>query len=164
MSMNKIKEVFDSLKDSSNTSWELLLLRYKTTKKLGTTYFARKIEIYPETSFEKFLSKYSPSKPIRPSIIPEIPIWRPITTSIKKPNIIPNIKPSFLPANNPIHSINITNRFGFTFAIVNQVKKFDWMKYIIKKLTIINSIDKNFFKLHFFLSKFFYLYISYFLY
>lgn len=56
MSMNKIKEVFDSLKDSSNTSWELLLLRYKTTKKLGTTYFARKIEIYPETSFEKFLS------------------------------------------------------------------------------------------------------------
>lgn len=59
MSINKIKEVFDSLKDSSNTSWELLLLNYKTTKKLGTTYFARQIEISPESSFEDFLSDLS---------------------------------------------------------------------------------------------------------
>lgn len=69
-----------------------------------------------------------------------------MTTSKKNPNIIPKISPSFLPANNPMHNIKITNKFGFTFAIVNHEKRFDCIKYIIKKLNIINTIDNTFFK------------------
>ena len=34
-------------------------------------------------------------------------------------------------ANNPINKIKITNKFGATPAIVNQLKKFDCRKYII---------------------------------
>ena len=48
--------------------------------------------------------------------------------------------------NKPKNNISIIKRFGFTLAIVNHEKKFDWIKYIIKKLNIINNIDNTFFK------------------
>ena len=52
-------------------------------------------------SFEKFLSKYSPSKPIIPNNTELTPIKEPIDKSIISPNIIPKIPPTLFPTNNP---------------------------------------------------------------
>ena len=60
----------------------------------------------------------------------------PINKSKYVPNTNPKVIPIFLPENNPINKAKITNKLGFIFAIVNQLKKFACKKYIMKNATI----------------------------
>ena len=61
------------------------------------------------------------------------------------PKINPNGTATFLPIKSPIHKIRTTNKFGFTPAILNQLKKFICKKYNIKNITIIPIIEIVFF-------------------
>lgn len=89
-------------------------------------------------SFEKLLLKYPDNKPSNAYIITDIPKISPINISKNTPITAPNIIDIFLPAKSPINTIRTMNKFGFIPSILNQVKKLDCKKYIIKN--IINNI------------------------
>ncbi len=67
----------------------------------------------------------------------------------KKSNSKPKITaigiPYRFPMNMPINKANIIKRFGLMPAILNQLKKFDCKKYIIKKTKNKTAIDNTFF-------------------
>jgi hypothetical protein len=78
-----------------------------------------------------------------PNTIAFIPSALPMNRSNNKPKIIPIKAPYILPINIPTISERIIKRFGFTPAILNQLKKFDCKKYIkinVINITIIDSI------------------------
>ena len=82
-------------------------------------------------SFDKFFSRYPLKKPIPPRLNVNPPIDEPLINSTINPKIKPNAVPILEPEYSPINRINITNKLGFTPAIVNQLKKFSCKKYII---------------------------------
>ena len=81
-----------------------------------------------------------------PNIIAHIPILIPIVKSNISPKIIANGNANLLFVNKPITKTNITNKFGFTPAILNQLKKFDCKKYIITNIMNSTTIVNVFFK------------------
>ena len=84
-------------------------------------------------------------KPAIPNTIAFIPSVLPINKSSINPNIIPIETPYILPINIPMINEKIIKRFGFTPAILNQLKKFDCNKYIKINVININIIDNIFF-------------------
>ena len=96
-------------------------------------------------SFEKFLSKIVEAIPTSPSPMKLIPMLFANSTSKISPITIPYIAPISLLPNKPINNTSITNRFGITPAIVNQLKKFDCRKYITNAIIIKYMFIRNFF-------------------
>ena len=101
--------------------------------------------IVARLSFEKFLSNVADKKPITPNPAAFIPICIPIVKSNIAPIITPYITPVILLENSPINKIYITNKFGITPEIVNQLKKFDCKKYKMNAVNIRNILIVNFF-------------------
>ena len=57
MSINKIRSVFENV--STCEAWSLQLLQIKNSKKKGTTYCGREIELSPKGTLTKFLTEIS---------------------------------------------------------------------------------------------------------
>ena len=57
---------------------------------------------------------------------------------------MPNIAPVLFPINNPINSVKTIIRFGIIPPILNQEKKFNCKKYIIKNVNNKIRITLNF--------------------
>ena len=56
MSLERIRDVFNAIADTSNRSWKLCLLRFNQTKRNGTSYFTRTIRLEPEGALTDFVS------------------------------------------------------------------------------------------------------------
>ena len=96
-------------------------------------------------SLEKFLSNVPATNPIIPNPTALIPICIPIAKSNIPPITTPYTTPVILFENNPINKMKITNKFGITFEMVNQLKKLACKKYMIKAVNIRNILIVNFF-------------------
>ena len=82
-------------------------------------------------SFDRFLSKYPPQKSgLFLVLLQFVLLYYSLIYLLKVQIQFPLFRPIFLPVYNPVKSANITNKFGFTPAIVNQLKKFIWRRYI----------------------------------
>lgn len=97
-------------------------------------------------SLEKFLLKYPPKNPIKENIIADTPNCFPANISKQTPQINPTGIATFLPIKSPTHKTKTINKFGFTPAILNQLKKFTCRKYTIKNVIIITIIEITFFR------------------
>ena len=97
-------------------------------------------------SFEKFLSKYSPSIPTKQSKTVYGPIIFPTKQSSIKPKVTPNNAPILFPTKSPISRIIPTNKLGEIPLIVNHEKRLTCKKYVIKNDNRIINIAFNFFK------------------
>lgn len=73
------------------------------------------------------------------------PMALPKKKSNSKPSIIAIGIPYNFPMNIPMNKANIIKRFGLIPAILNQLKRFDCKKYIIKKVKNKITIDSVFF-------------------